>query len=89
MSAPDPTAGERVARVLQHMADKMLHGTEVADEDLRSTIDGWAGALHGAAAALVGPATPDADDASEPCLCWTDFTCLAREHEADDASDLA
>lgn len=20
----------------------------------------------------------------EPCLCWTDFTCLAREHDTPD-----
>ncbi len=46
------SAGERVVRTLRHVAEKMLHQTEVPGEDLRSTVDGWAGALHGAATLL-------------------------------------
>lgn len=70
----DTGQAERVAKVLRHMADKMLHQTEVPDEALRSTIDGWAGALHGAADLLDagGPTRyeplPDLDKAGAESL---------------------
>ena len=74
----------RVAKVLRHMADKMLHQTDVPDEALRSTIDGWAGALHGAADLLDagGPTRyetlPDLDKAGAESLGLT-----VREDDSD------
>ena len=92
MSATEGGAGERkaVMSALDHRGEgrdmvfaRLLDSADRLDNPQhRGNQFPWpdnAQMLRNLVALLV--ATPDADDASEPCVCGTGFTCLATDHD--------